>query len=59
VLTDGVALADGGWQVVTLSKGGLRTLARIHTPRDHADGLTGQGIDEVARLIVELARTRV
>ena len=52
VLTDGVALADAGWQVVTLSKGGVRTLARIHTPADRADELTGEGIDEVARIIV-------
>jgi hypothetical protein len=54
VLTDGVALADASWDVVTLSKGSARTLARIHTPRDRADGLTGTGMDEVARVIVEL-----
>ena len=52
VLTDGVALADAGWEVVTLSKGGARTLARIHTPADRADEVTGTGIDEVARIIV-------
>jgi hypothetical protein len=52
VLTDGVALADAGWDVVTLSKGGVRTLARIHTPADRADEITGAGIDEVARIIV-------
>jgi Zn-dependent M28 family amino/carboxypeptidase len=51
VLTDGVALADAGWDVVTLSKGGVRTLARIHTPADRAEEITGQGIDEVARII--------
>lgn len=58
VLTDGVALADAGWHVVTLSKGGVRTLARIHTPRDRADELTGTGMDEVARVIVELLEAR-
>jgi hypothetical protein len=57
VLTDGVALADAGWRVVTLSKGSLRTLARIHTPRDRADAISGTGMDEVARVIVELLRT--
>ena len=57
VLTDGVALADAGWDVVTLSKGGARTLARIHTPLDRADHLTGAGMDEVARVIVELLDT--
>jgi acetylornithine deacetylase/succinyl-diaminopimelate desuccinylase-like protein len=54
VLTDGVALADAGWDVVTLSKGGVRTLARIHTPADRAEAVTGRGIEEVARIIVSL-----
>jgi hypothetical protein len=54
VLTDGVALADAGWPVVTLSRGGVRTLARIHTPNDRAEHLTGAGMDEVTRLIVSL-----
>ena len=54
VLTDGVALADAGWPVVTLSRGGVRTLARIHTPNDRAEHLTGAGMDEVTRLIVAL-----
>jgi len=58
VLTDGVALGDAGWDVVTLSKGGVRTLARIHTPRDTADHLTGAGMDEVARVLVALIETR-
>jgi hypothetical protein len=58
VLTDGVALRDAGWPVVTLSKGGVRTLARIHTSRDRADDLTGSGMDELARLLVELIETR-
>jgi hypothetical protein len=54
VLTDGVALADAAWPVVTLSKGGPRTLARIHTTRDRAEAITGAGIAEVARVIVDL-----
>jgi putative aminopeptidase FrvX len=57
VLTDGVALADAGWDVVTLSKGGVRTLARIHTPRDRVDQLEGAGMGEVARVIVGLLET--
>jgi acetylornithine deacetylase/succinyl-diaminopimelate desuccinylase-like protein len=57
VLTDGVALADAAWSVVTLSKGGARTLARIHTPRDHADHLTGIGMAEVAHVIANLLET--
>ena len=59
VLTDGVALADAGWEVVTLSKGGVRTLARIHTPADRAEEITGAGIDEVARIIVAVLSSRV
>ena len=58
VLTDGVALADAAWSVVTLSKGGARTLGRIHTPRDRADHLTGTGMAEVARVIADLLETR-
>lgn len=58
VLTDGVALADAGWPVVTLSKGSVRTLARIHTPRDRADGMTGEGMAEVARVIIALVESR-
>jgi len=58
VLTDGVALADAAWNVVTLSKGGARTLARIHTPRDRAEQLTGTGMAEVARVIANLLETK-
>jgi hypothetical protein len=58
VLTDGVALADAGWDVVTLSKGSARTLARIHTRRDSADRIEGAGIAEVARVIVAIIEAR-
>jgi hypothetical protein len=58
VLTDGVALADAGWNVVTLSRGSARTLARLHTARDRADTLTGDGMDEVAGVIVALLEAR-
>ena len=58
VLTDGVALADVAWSVVTLSKGGARTLGRIHTPRDRAEQLNGTGMAEVARVIADLLETR-
>ena len=58
VLTDGVALADAAWRVVTLSKGDARTLARIHTPRDRAEQLAGTGMAEVAHVIANLLETR-
>jgi hypothetical protein len=58
VLTDGVALADAGWPVVTLSKGSARTLARIHTPRDRAESMSGEGMAEVSGVMVALLESR-
>ena len=49
VLTDAVALTDGGWQAVTVSKGTWRTVARIHTPNDNLAALSGDGVESVAR----------
>jgi putative aminopeptidase FrvX len=56
VLTDGVALADAGWEVVTLAKSGWHTLRRIHRPADSLARMTGTGIDEVARLVAATIR---
>jgi hypothetical protein len=50
-LLDAVALADAGWQVVTVSRGTLRTLARIHTSRDSVEHLTGDGVALTASII--------
>jgi hypothetical protein len=50
-LLDGVALADAGWQVVTVSRGTMRTVARIHTPRDSLEHLRGEGIAITASII--------
>lgn len=58
LLTDGVALADAGWQAVTVSAGTWRTLGRIHRPGDTVVGLTGRGADEVARLLTVLLTPR-
>jgi hypothetical protein len=52
VLLDGVALADAGWDVVTLSRGTLRTVARIHTPADALEHLSGDGIATAAAIIL-------
>jgi hypothetical protein len=54
LLTDSVALADRGWASVTVSRGSLATLRRVHTPADSLAALRGDGIDDVATL---LART--
>jgi hypothetical protein len=51
LLVDSVALADGGWRVVTLSRGSLRTVLRIHTPRDNLTALRGTGVSELAELL--------
>ena len=56
ILVDGVALADAGWEVATLSRGSLRTLSRVHRPADDLRSLKGTGIPEVARIMVECAK---
>jgi hypothetical protein len=58
ILTDSVALAAGGWETLTLSRGTLRTLQRIHTSRDTLATMSGKGIDGaatvLARAVMEL-----
>ena len=54
VLLDAVAMTDAGWEACTVSKGTLRSLARIHTRRDTLAGMAGTGIPEVAEKIVAL-----
>ena len=56
VLTDGVALASAGWDVVTLSRGTLATLSRIHRRADDLSALRGDGIEDMARLLATAAR---
>jgi hypothetical protein len=56
VLTDGVALANAGWDAVTLSRGTLATLSRIHRRADDLNALRGDGIEEMARLLATAAR---
>ena len=55
ILTDSVALADAGWQAVTLSRGTFRTLKRIHTAHDTPAGMRGTGIDGAARVLARAA----
>jgi Zn-dependent M28 family amino/carboxypeptidase len=56
ILTDGVALANAGWSAVTLSRGTLRTLARIHRPADSVARMRGDGISVMARLLAQAVR---
>ena len=55
ILTDSVALADAGWQTVTLSRGTLRTLMRIHTSRDTLASIGGTGIAGAAGVLARAA----
>ena len=55
LLTDSTALADGGWQAVTVSHGSLRTLTRVHTTKDSLDNLRGASIGRVANILARAA----
>jgi hypothetical protein len=55
VLVDGIALADAGFDTLTVSQGTLATLARIHTPRDTLAALGGANVIGAARLVRRLA----
>jgi hypothetical protein len=52
VLLDGVALADAGGDVVTISRGTVRSVARIHTPADTLGRVSGDGIATAASIIL-------
>ena len=58
ILTDSIALGAGGWETLTLSRGTLRTLQRIHTSRDTLATMSGKGIEGaaavIARAVMEL-----
>ena len=51
VLVDAVAFSDSGWEAVTLSRGSLATLTRIHTRADDLQHLTGRGIVDATLLL--------
>jgi len=54
ILADSVAFTDRGFQAVTISRGSLSTLARIHTRRDITTALTGGGIADASVLLAAL-----
>jgi hypothetical protein len=56
VLVDAVAFADAGWEALTLSRGTIGTLARIHTRRDTLTALTGAGIEDAVPVLMRVAR---
>ena len=51
ILTDSIALAAAGWETLTLSRGTLRTLQRIHTSRDTLATMSGKGIEGAAEVL--------
>lgn len=55
VLVDAVALTGSGWTALTVSRGGWRSLIRIHTRHDDLGRMTGAGIDDAARFVARLA----
>ena len=56
ILADSMAFADRGIKAVTLSRGSISTLARIHTRRDNSTVLAGRGVVEGAAVISALAK---
>jgi hypothetical protein len=54
VLTDSNAFQAAGWQTVTLGRGTLRTLGRIHTKRDSLDSMRGTALPDAARVLAGL-----
>jgi hypothetical protein len=55
LLTDSVALADRGWRTVTISRGSLASLRRVHTPDDSLATLRGTGVDEMGAVLARAA----
>ncbi|HYS69204.1 MAG TPA: M28 family peptidase [Gemmatimonadaceae bacterium] len=56
ILADNMAFADRGIGAITLSRGTLSTLARIHTRRDTSNALTGKGAADASALLSALAK---
>lgn len=55
VLTDSNAFHRAGWETVTLARGTIRTLNRIHTERDSLKSMRGTGIPDAARVLARIA----
>jgi hypothetical protein len=59
ILADSMAFADRGIESVTVSRGTLSTLARIHTRRDNSMAFTGSGVAEASVILAALTRELV
>jgi hypothetical protein len=56
ILADSMAFADRGIEAVTISRGNLSTLARIHTRRDNSTAIGGSGVADGGVLLSSLAK---
>jgi hypothetical protein len=56
ILADSIPFSDRGMEAVTISRGTLNTLARIHTRRDFSTVMTGKGAAEASVLLSDLAK---
>ena len=56
ILADSMAFADLGIESVTISRGNLSTLARIHTRRDTSTAIGGSGVAVGGALLSSLAK---
>jgi hypothetical protein len=56
ILADSMVFADRGLKAVTVARGTLKTLARIHTRRDNSNTLTGNGVAEASAILSALAK---
>lgn len=56
IMVDALALEGTGREAVTMSKGNLSTLARIHTPRDEPGRLNGAGVAEVVQIVTNFLK---
>ncbi len=54
ILADSVAFADHAIESVTLSRGKVATLARVHTRRDTSNAIAGAGVADAATLLAAL-----
>ena len=51
LLLDSVALTESGWRAVTVSRGSLASLRRVHTRSDSLQQLRGDGISRTASVL--------
>jgi heme/copper-type cytochrome/quinol oxidase subunit 4 len=56
ILADSMAFADRGIEAVTLSRGTISSLARIHTRRDTSIALSGSGVADASAVLAALTR---